>query len=328
MISSEFHPTPNKITALIFISWLVNMTIKGGTSQACAACKYQRRRCSKDCALAPYFPADQPKMFQNAHRLFGVCNIMKILKQVHPSQKDETMTSIIYESNMRSRFPIHGCCGVIWQLHYQIQQVAEELRQVRSRVDMVKEQFNQINNIGITEGEGVGILGNNDIGYPIYAQPQQQQQYNSNSGSLVNQGIDGSDLLFGNLNMNNGGIYVDNDDNNGLMLKELRIQQHYNDNYGINISNVDSMLMQSNLIPGAYPLQQEMEISHDYDDQIAFDTIADDRQSYIESKEACDSSAESTLKDVSETSPEYVSTSRTTDLKNAAACFSLTSHVK
>ena len=297
MISSKL--SPYEITALIFISWLVTgwlltMTIKGGTSQACAACKYQRRRCSKDCALAPYFPADQPKMFQNAHRLFGVCNIMKILKQVHPSQKDETMTSIIYESNMRSRFPVHGCCGVIWQLHYQIQQVAEELRLVRSRVDMVKEQFNQMNNIGISET--AGVVGNNDVAYPIYTQQPQQQQYNSqqqqyNSASLVNQGTDASDLLFGNLNMNNGGIYVDNDDNNGLMLKELRIQQHYNDNYGINMSNVDTMVMQSSLIPGvqAYPLQQEMEISHGYDDQIAFDTIADDRQSYIESKEACDS---------------------------------------
>lgn len=260
------------------------MTIKGGTSQACAACKYQRRRCSKDCALAPYFPADQPKMFQNAHRLFGVCNIMKILKQVHPSQKDETMTSIIYESNMRSRFPVHGCCGVIWQLHYQIQQVAEELRQVRTRIDMVKEQYNQMNNVGIAEG----IVGSNDV-YPIYTHQQHQQhQQQYNSGLLVNQATDGSDLLFGNLN--NGGIYVDNDDNSGLMLKELRIQQHYNDNYGINISNVDSMMMQSNLIPAVqgYPLQQEMEISHDYD-EIPFDTIADDRQSYIESKEACDS---------------------------------------
>ncbi|XP_022134348.1 LOB domain-containing protein 4-like [Momordica charantia] len=292
------------------------MTIKGGTSQACAACKYQRRRCSKDCALAPYFPADQPKMFQNAHRLFGVCNIMKILRQVHPSQKDETMTSIIYESNMRARFPVHGCCGVIWHLHYQVQQAADELRQVKTRLAMVKEQFqNQMNNNVVGGGPLEGIV---DASYPIYT--QQQPQYNG--GLMVNQMTgDGSDF-FG--NGNNGGIYED--DNNGLMLKELRIQQHYNDNYGINISNVESMLMQSNLIPTVqgYPLQQEMEISHDYD-EIPFDTIADDRQSYIESKEGCDSSAESTFKDVSESSAEYVSR---IELKNAAACFSLTSHVK
>ena len=282
LMSSKLPAQPTTILVSISIVWALIMTIKGGTSQACAACKYQRRRCSKDCALAPYFPADQPKMFQNAHRLFGVCNIMKILRQVHASQKDETMTSIIYESNMRARFPVHGCCGVLWQLHYQIQQVAEELRQVRTRLAMFKDQF--------IPGMAEGNFGSNDMVYPIYTQQQQQQQLQQyNSGLLVNQATDGNDLLFG--NVNSGGIYLDNDDNNGLMLKDLRIQQHYNDNYGINISNVDSMLMQSNLIPTTvqgYPLQQEMEISHDYD-EIPFDTIADDRQSYIESKEACDS---------------------------------------
>ncbi|KAG7033151.1 LOB domain-containing protein 27, partial [Cucurbita argyrosperma subsp. argyrosperma] len=128
------------------------MTMKGGTTQACASCKYQRRRCSKDCPLAPYFPADQPKMFQNAHRLFGVRNIMNILKQVPPSQKDETMTSIIYESNMRSRFPVYGCCGVLWQLHYQIQQVSEELQQVKARVSMMKD---------------LGIADDNDVVFPM-----------------------------------------------------------------------------------------------------------------------------------------------------------------
>ena len=183
---------------------------------------------------------------------------------------------------MRARFPVHGCCGVLWQLHYQIQQVAEELRQVRTRLAMFKDQF--------IPGMAEGNFGSNDMVYPIYTQQQQQQQLQQyNSGLLVNQATDGNDLLFG--NVNSGGIYLDNDDNNGLMLKDLRIQQHYNDNYGINISNVDSMLMQSNLIPTTvqgYPLQQEMEISHDYD-EIPFDTIADDRQSYIESKEACDS---------------------------------------
>lgn len=152
---------------------------------------------------------------------------------------------------------------------------------------MVKEQFQNQMNIPAD-----GIVGSNDVVYPVYTQQQQQQQQQQqyNSGLLVNQATDGNDLLSGNGN-NGGGIYLDNDDNNiGLMLKELRIHQNYNDNYGINISNVDSMLMQSNLIPAVqgYPLQQEMEISHDYD-EIPFDTIADDRQSYIESKEACDS---------------------------------------
>lgn len=265
------------------------MTIKGGTSQACAACKYQRRRCSKDCALAPYFPADQPKMFQNAHRLFGVRNIMRILTQVPPSKKDETMTSIIFESNMRSRFPVHGCCGVIWQLEYQIHQVSQELSRVRTKVAMMNQ--NQI-----VTNDNDNVIAADDSVYSAYT--QQHHEYFVNQASIDE---DHDPLLLGNVN---GGIYVG-------YINDERIQQHYNDNYGINMSNVESamMLMQANLIPGgggggrgssvdqydeeggshSYPLQQEVEISHDYDDGLPYETIVDDRQSYVESKDPCNS---------------------------------------
>ncbi|KAE8672560.1 hypothetical protein F3Y22_tig00111837pilonHSYRG00296 [Hibiscus syriacus] len=37
------------------------MTLKGGATSACTACKYQRRKCIPECLLAPYFPADQTK---------------------------------------------------------------------------------------------------------------------------------------------------------------------------------------------------------------------------------------------------------------------------
>ncbi|KAK9278773.1 hypothetical protein L1049_028351 [Liquidambar formosana] len=116
------------------------MTLKGGTSQACAACKYQRRKCSSECLLAPYFPPDQPEMFQNAHRLFGVSNILKILKQLDPSQKPVAMQSIICQANIRSRFPVHGCWGVICQLYYQMRQTEEELHAVRTQLALYKQQ--------------------------------------------------------------------------------------------------------------------------------------------------------------------------------------------
>ncbi|KAF3444742.1 hypothetical protein FNV43_RR14435 [Rhamnella rubrinervis] len=138
---------PNHCLILLLVlfipgcTFFLIMTIKGGTSQACAACKYQRRRCSKECALAPYFPAEKAKEFQNAHRLFGVRNIMNILKQVPPQQKEDAMTSIIFESDMRAQYPIRGCMGIISQLHIQIQQVIDELRMVQSKIAICKEQF-------------------------------------------------------------------------------------------------------------------------------------------------------------------------------------------
>jgi hypothetical protein len=84
------------------------------TNKACAACKYQRRKCTRECMLAPYFPADRPKMFGDAHRLFGVSNIQKILNEIKDKGKrDQAMTSIIVESNIRAKFPVNGCLDVI-----------------------------------------------------------------------------------------------------------------------------------------------------------------------------------------------------------------------
>ncbi|XP_057444747.1 LOB domain-containing protein 27-like [Lotus japonicus] len=113
--------------------------MKGGINKACAACKYQRRRCAKDCALSPYFPADKPKMFSNAHRLFGVSNIIRILKQVEPDERDEAMKSIIYESDIRAKYPQQGCYGVILQYQALIYKAMEELRYVQMLLAFIKQ---------------------------------------------------------------------------------------------------------------------------------------------------------------------------------------------
>jgi len=103
------------------------------TNKACAACKYQRRKCSRDCPLAPYFPADKPKMFSNAHRLFGVSNIQRILKEIKDDdKKDAAMRSIIFESDIRAKSPVHGCLGVIMDYGGMLKQSMEELNHVKT----------------------------------------------------------------------------------------------------------------------------------------------------------------------------------------------------
>ncbi|GER27727.1 LOB domain-containing protein [Striga asiatica] len=118
------------------------MTVKGGSTPACAVCKYQRRRCSLNCPLAPYFPANQPKMFQNVHRLFGVSNVTKILESLdNPIHKDDAMKSIIFEAEMRHNFPVQGCCVILSQLRFQIQCALEELHHLNSKIADCKEQL-------------------------------------------------------------------------------------------------------------------------------------------------------------------------------------------
>jgi len=101
-------------------------------NKACAACKYQRRKCTRECVLAPYFPANEPKMFGEAHRLFGVSNIQKILNEIKDGeQRDAAMKSIIFESKIRAKFPIHGCLGVIHLYAGLIKESYKELNQLK-----------------------------------------------------------------------------------------------------------------------------------------------------------------------------------------------------
>nr|GMC60438.1 LOB domain-containing protein 27-like [Ipomoea batatas] len=267
------------------------MTRKGGTSQACASCKYQRRRCKVDCPLAPYFPADQPNMFQNAHRLFGVSNIIKILKQIDPSQRGVAMKSIIDQANARAKYPVYGCVAEIQQLMLKIQLAEEELQAVQAQLAFYR-QHNQ----------------------------QQQQEISSTDSVLP--------LQLGTLPPP---LPISPPTNGFTLFHQDPSPQYCNAAAPVTAFPVSHPSSYSNATNAAYntsnataypiTIQQEEENIQDYDEIHPFFDTIDDRQSYIDSKEAYESSSESSLKDIAQ-SVEHVSEN---ELKSAAACFSLTS---
>ncbi|KAJ7963179.1 LOB domain protein [Quillaja saponaria] len=114
-----------------------------GTTQACAACKYQRRKCAPDCILAPYFPHDRQRQFLNAHKLFGVSNITKIIRHLNPQDKDVAMRTIIYQSDVRAMDPVGGCFRIIQDLQDQIEYNRAELELVLQQLAMFRAQAHQ-----------------------------------------------------------------------------------------------------------------------------------------------------------------------------------------
>ncbi|RZC58737.1 hypothetical protein C5167_006037 [Papaver somniferum] len=288
------------------------MTVKGGTSQACAACKYQRRKCSNECPLKPYFPADQPKMFQNAHRLFGVSNILKIINPLPPNLKSEAMRSIIYQSNIRDKHRVHGCIAIIEQLNFQYQQAKLELDAVNAQLAICRQQYNQLS----------PALPSSESSPSSQLQLGMGGPSNNNAMPLLNQHpyqmFDAIDNGNSNLTYNSSLDYIDNKDN---MMNPLRPQQPYMDNNNSNNSMVTHH--QPQFMGQPIPLQQLSlsDAPQDYDEMpTLFDTI-DDRQSFIGSKDPYESSPESSPKDTKE-SIEHISEN---ELRNAAAGLSLTS---
>ncbi|GMH19383.1 hypothetical protein Nepgr_021224 [Nepenthes gracilis] len=133
------------------------MAAKDGPRPPCAACKYQRRRCWPGCTLAPYFPAEKPKMFKNAHRLYGVCNMTRMLRRLRDDQKDDAMKSVIYESDLRQRFPVYGCLGIIRQLQEQLKRYQDELYHVNSLLAAIKLQGQSRNHQWRNQSPGRGV---------------------------------------------------------------------------------------------------------------------------------------------------------------------------
>ena len=103
------------------------MNREGGNPPACASCKHQRKKCDQNCELAPYFPASRYREFQNAHRLFGVSNILKVLNSVEPSQRQAAAESILMEGNARRNDPVNGCLGLIRDLKAQVEFYEKQL---------------------------------------------------------------------------------------------------------------------------------------------------------------------------------------------------------
>jgi len=119
---------------------MTGSSVGGTNTTACAACKYQRRKCMPDCPLSPYFPADQPRRFANVHKLFGVSNTLRILKQVDPSKREDTVKSIAYEADMRDKDPVHGCLGVIAMLQNQVLNLKDELAIAHDQLYLLQQQ--------------------------------------------------------------------------------------------------------------------------------------------------------------------------------------------
>ncbi|KAJ4961373.1 hypothetical protein NE237_021283 [Protea cynaroides] len=301
------------------------MTVKGGTSQACAACKYQRRKCASDCSLAPYFPPDQPKTFQNAHRLFGVSKISKILKQLTPTQKNDAMGSIIFQANMREKFPVHGCYGYICQLRFQIDQLQQELHAVQTQIGLYRQHHSSSPPQPSPQLQlGMAIPPSPNNALPLFHHSH-HQNFNAMPTGIslapINHHSPFSSSINGNNAANNGNayntaIYMDSNDN---MVSPLWIQDQNDVPNSCSNNNSAAAASQSPLL---FSIQQEPTEAH-YDEIPPFFDTIDDSQSYIDSKEAYDSSSEDSLKDT--TQPiEHV---QENELKSVAACFNFTTSV-
>ncbi|KAH1114015.1 hypothetical protein J1N35_007393, partial [Gossypium stocksii] len=81
-------------------------------------------------AMPLIFLHDCQRQFQNAHKLFGVNNITKIIKNFNPPKKDIVMLTILFQSDTQANDPVGCCYRIIQELPHQIEYSQTELELV------------------------------------------------------------------------------------------------------------------------------------------------------------------------------------------------------
>ncbi|CAL0327807.1 unnamed protein product [Lupinus luteus] len=100
----------------------------------CAACKHMKRKCTPECLFAPYFPPEHLQRFEQVHKVFGSNNVMKILRELNPSQREDAVKSLVYQAEARLRDPVNGCMGFISEMQ-------DRLKQIKSNINNTMEEI-------------------------------------------------------------------------------------------------------------------------------------------------------------------------------------------
>ena len=125
---------------------------------ACAACKHQRKKCHETCPLAPYFPADQNREFQAVHKVFGVSNVTKMVKNVREEDRRKAVESLVWEAVCRQNDPVLGPFG-------EYKRVLEELKVCKMGQNQSQSSNPFVGQVGLPcfggsiSNNGNGIMG-------------------------------------------------------------------------------------------------------------------------------------------------------------------------
>ncbi|XP_011650178.1 LOB domain-containing protein 22 [Cucumis sativus] len=120
---------------------------------ACAACKFHRRKCSVECPLAPYFPANRLQDFENVRKLFGVKNVLKTLAGLDSYNRFKAAECMIFEANCRALDLVGGCCQIIPRLQNEIALLEAQHRHILRQLQISRQTAAAISQLGAIPSE-------------------------------------------------------------------------------------------------------------------------------------------------------------------------------
>ncbi|KAL0694504.1 hypothetical protein Bca4012_061684 [Brassica carinata] len=104
----------------------------------CAICKEKRQKCTQKCVLTPYLPANKHEKYAYLVYVFGIENVVRILNEIDPSQRQACVDSLCFEAEARVRDPVYGTIGIINGNKRRIQYLQHSLQIAQRELDMIK----------------------------------------------------------------------------------------------------------------------------------------------------------------------------------------------
>nr|CAB3497926.1 unnamed protein product [Digitaria exilis] len=156
----------------------------------CAACKNQRRRCSQDCVLAPYFPASDPQRYACVQRVFGASNVARMLQSLPIHERGKAADTMAVEAQRRVQDPVYGCAGIVGRLQGEIRAVQCELAMTQARIAV---------HAAAARAQPVEIAAARLMNAPAQASPPpwlQQQEHSDEQAMLMRDPFQGLDALL------------------------------------------------------------------------------------------------------------------------------------
>ncbi|KAL1327302.1 hypothetical protein HN51_037363 [Arachis hypogaea] len=110
-----------------------------GFGSSCGACKYLRRRCTRDCVFSPYFSYDEASThFAAVHKVFGASNVSRLLLHLPLHNRSDAAITITYQALARMHDPIYGCVAYIYLLQQQVASLQREIDDILGNNFMMK----------------------------------------------------------------------------------------------------------------------------------------------------------------------------------------------
>ncbi|GLT26809.1 hypothetical protein SLA2020_018510 [Shorea laevis] len=153
-------------------------------SSPCASCKLLRRRCAKECIFVPYFPSNDPQKFAIVHKVFGASNVSKMLQELPVHQREDAVSSLVYEATARVRDPVYGCVGTISYLQNQVSELQMQLSVAQAEILCIQMQLESAMLTPIDQDDKTSLFSGNNFNINNHSHPQ-DINFASSSANLI-----------------------------------------------------------------------------------------------------------------------------------------------